>query len=420
MKDPTFELRKKFTLKYTELVKNFPQINETEHREFAFLFWDKNYMIRHRGFMNPQHFLSELKGLAPKHAYHSAALYTDPANKIMKDKGWLGCDFVVDIDSDHMDLSCQENHDYYICTKCDHVSTQNITKCPKCEGVIRKQLWLCDTCLQASKIELLKLVDDFLPDFGFTKDNVILNFSGHRGYHLHLRENFIRSMNSNERRQIVDYMTATNFEPADFFTYKTGNGYFLGSTIDDPGWKGRLALTFQKILGTHETIDSFDQEYGHYNLDLKVKHILFDKEKRSLIINQLSKKNEKWVIGGLGKMGWEKLKTFLLDVSKCEIDVPVSIDTHRLIRVRGSIHGKTGFVVKPLDYYEMVNFDPLSDPIIFSFEEKSNMKVEIITPKCPEIRIKDEIYGSYKKGEKIEVPEAVAIFLTCKGVATIV
>jgi DNA primase small subunit len=377
-------------------------------------------MIRHRGFANPQHFLSELKSVTPKHVYHSAALYNDPANKIMTQKGWIGCDFVIDIDSDHMELPCQAHHDYYICMKCDHVSHEYITKCPECEGPIRKQLWLCDQCLEASKIEVLKLVDDFLPDFGFTRDNAILNFSGHRGYHIHLRENFIRSMSSSERRQIADYMTGTNFDPQDFFTYKSGNGYFLGSTIDDPGWKGRIAQTFQKILVNHETIDSFDKVYGHYKLDSKIKQSLFDENKRAQLINQLSNKHEKWTIRDLGQVGWEKLKNFLLNVSKCDIDVPVSIDVHRLIRVQGSIHGKTGFIVKPLNYYEMVNFDPLSDPIIFAMDKESYMKVKIITPKCPEIRIQDENYGPYEKEEKIEVPEAVGIFLACKGVARII
>ncbi len=263
LKDPTFELHKKFILKYTELVKSFPLIDKIQHREFAFLFWDKDYMVRHRGFSNPQLFLSELKGVAPRHVYLSAALYNSPADKIMSSKGWIGCDFVVDIDSDHMDLSCQKNHDLYICIECDYVSKDNITKCPKCESLIRKQLWLCDECLQASKNEVIKLVDDFLPDFGFIKDNIKLNFSGHRGYHIHLREEFIRAMNSEERRQIVDYMTATNFEPDDYFMYKQSIGSFIGSTIDEPGWKGRLANNFLKILNKHDSIDSFDLEFGH-------------------------------------------------------------------------------------------------------------------------------------------------------------
>jgi DNA primase small subunit len=416
LKNETLELHKRFTLMYTELVKKFPVISEIENREFAFLFWDKKYMIRHLGFSNASGFLSELKNIAPKHAYHSAALYRHPANKIMTSKEWLGCDFVVDIDADHMDLACQHTHDYFICTNCDYVSNELITKCPRCEGIIKKQLWLCDECLEASKIEVLKLVDDFLPDFGFTKEKATLNFSGHRGYHVHLKEDYIRSMNSNERRQIVDYITGTNFEPRDYFTYNTTQGVFIGSTIDEPGWKGRIAQNFQKILANHETIDSFDNEYGHYHLDQKIKQTLFTPEVRSQLINLLSNKISRWSISGVAQIGWEKIKQFLITISKSDIDIPVSIDTHRLIRVPGSIHGKTGFIVKPLDYYEMINFNPLTDSLIFALEETSIMKLEITTPICPEIRIKDQVYGPYKKGEIIEVPEAVAIFFTCKGV----
>ncbi|MBN2156303.1 MAG: hypothetical protein JW776_09680 [Candidatus Lokiarchaeota archaeon] len=417
LEDTTLELRKKFTLKYAELVKYFPKIPEIASREFAFLFWDRNYMIRHRGFTNPQHLLSELKNINPKHVYHSAALYKDPANKIMSEKGWMGCDFVVDIDADHMELSCQENHDYYICMKCDYVHREKVTKCQKCEGPIRKQIWLCDKCLEASKYEVIKLVDDFLPDFGFTKNDIDLNFSGHRGYHVHLRDKFIRTLSSEERRQMVDYITGTNFDPTDYLIYKSSNGYFIGTTIDDAGWKGRIARNFLKILTTHDSIDSFNKEYSKYNLDTKIKQILLNPDNRNQLIHQLTIKNQYWTIKELAKGSWKKIKEFLIQVSMCDIDVPVSIDTHRLIRVQGSIHGKTGFLVKPLNYYDMVNFEPFSDPIIFSTEKEACMKLEINTPICPEIRIKDIIYGPYKKHEQIEVPEAVAIFLTCKGVA---
>ncbi len=408
-------------LKYSELVVNFPKIPEIQNREFAFLFWDKNYMIRHRGFVTPDQLYSELRNVTPKHVYHSAALYKDPSNKIMSEKEWLGCDFVVDIDADHMDLSCQKNHDYFICMNCDYVSQGKITKCPKCEGPIRKQFWLCEVCLNASKLEVVKLVDDFLPDFGYTRDDIEINFSGHRGYHIHLRDEFIRAMNSNERRQIVDYITGTNFEPIDFFSYDVNNGYFKGSTIDDPGWKGRIARSFLKILNDHEDIESFDEDFGHIKVDAKIKNGLFDRIKREKIIEQLRKKNPNWIIKDFAKGSWEKVKNFLLSVSMCDVDVPVSIDTHRLIRIQGSLHGKTGFIVKPLDYYEMVDFKPLSDPIVFSLETQSIMKVEITTPICPEIRIQGEQYGPFKvKGEIVEVPEAVAIFLTCKDVAKIV
>jgi len=417
--DTTLEIQKKFSLMYKELVKTFPQIPDIQYREFAFLFWDKIYMIRHRGFNNAQLFYSELKAGPPQHVYHSAALYYDPANKIMTEKGWFGCDFVVDIDADHMQVPCQETHDYFICSTCDYVSKETITKCPKCEGSIRKQQWLCDLCLEASKKEVIRLVEDFLPDFGFTKDHVKVNFSGHRGYHIHLQDEFLRKMNSNERRQIVDYLTGTNFDPKDCLIYNDSNGYFTGTSIDDPGWKGRVARKFLEILSKCDSIDSFERTYGMYYLENKLKHILFESDARNKLIHQLTTKSRFWVHFDLTKTSWEKIKNFLIAASKCDIDIPVSIDTHRLIRVQGSIHGKTGFVAKPLNYYEMVNFNPLADPVIFSMDEESYMGINISTPICPEIRIKDQIFGPYKKNEKISVPEAVAVFLICKGVAEI-
>ena len=144
-----------------------------------------------------------------------------------------------------------------------------------------------------------------------------------------------------------------------------------------------------------------------------------NEKNRLSLCNQIKKEDYNWSIPGMGETSWKKLMQFLIDNIKCEIDIPVSIDVHRLIRLRGSIHGKTGFLVKPIIFDDLKNFDPFLDSIIFPLDNKRLLTIKITSEICPKIRIRDEIYGPYNKNEKIMLPEAVSLFLACKGVALI-
>ncbi|NIM44542.1 MAG: DNA primase catalytic subunit PriS, partial [Nitrososphaeria archaeon] len=54
-----------------------------------------------------------------------------------------------------------------------------------------------------------KLVGMLTEDFGFALNDVIVSFSGHRGYHVHVEREEIRGMDSMGRKEIVDYITGT-------------------------------------------------------------------------------------------------------------------------------------------------------------------------------------------------------------------
>ena len=49
-----------------------------------------------------------------------------------------------------------------------------------------------------------------IPDFGIKEDQMNVVFSGHRGYHLKIENEDIRTLSSDERREIVDYVTGKN------------------------------------------------------------------------------------------------------------------------------------------------------------------------------------------------------------------
>ena len=131
-----------------------------------------------------------------------------------------------------------------------------------------------------------------------------------------------------------------------------------------------------------------------------------------------------WSIEGFDIITWKKFLSGVVDEVGVELDEPVTIDIHRLIRYPGTLHGKTGFKVQELLIDELEAFNPLNetrddlDPIIFKSSENTH-KIKIIERKVPQTKIKGETYGPYENGEIVEVPNHVAILLLCKEVAVL-
>jgi DNA primase small subunit len=93
-------------------------------------------------------------------------------------------------------------------------------------------------------------------------------------------------------------------------------------------------------------------------------------------------------------------------------DEPVTTDTKRLIRMPTSLHGGSGMRVQPLELREFLDFDPLTDAVVFGTRD---VKVDQKFP------LKMPMLGStYELPKGIStVPEAVAVFLCCRGMAEI-
>jgi len=133
-----------------------------------------------------------------------------------------------------------------------------------------------------------------------------------------------------------------------------------------------------------------------------------------------------WAIEGFGLTNWKKFLRGIVKIVGVEIDEPVSIDIHRLIRYPGSLHGKTGFKVQEIELNELDDFNPLDesnkklDPIVFKSTKNLTHKLEIVENKLPITTIKGESFGPYVKGEVIEVPYHFAVFLLCKEVAKMI
>jgi DNA primase small subunit len=90
----------------------------------------------------------------------------------------------------------------------------------------------------------------------------------------------------------------------------------------------------------------------------------------------------------------------------------VSTDIRRLIRVPGSLHGKTALKAVPMDYDTFLSFDPLKDAVAFDDETPVPVNVKktgVIDLKGKRFTIKSEGRG--------KLPLFLAIHMFCQGMA---
>ncbi|MBY8978904.1 MAG: hypothetical protein KGD72_00805 [Candidatus Lokiarchaeota archaeon] len=418
-------LKKLFQAYYQEKQFEFPKVSSFNLREFGLIPWEKKvYMKRHMSFENPDVLKSYLITDAPRHLYSSGSLYLKPDAPDMNKKDYQGCDFIIDIDVDHFYTPCKDKHDLWICKDCGNEGTGMPQTCPNCKGSkFTKISWVCNQCLDVAKNEITKLLFNFLiPDFGIDEKYLKIAFSGHRGYHLKIESEDLRTLNSEERREIVEYVSGKNIN-FEVLGLSEKSSIIYGLLEENIGWSQKIMKKIIEVLNKPtKQIETLLLDKNHFGFNSNVV-TSFLKYKDDFL--ELITKGERsvWAIEGFGLTNWKKLLRGIVHLIGIELDEPVSIDIHRLIRYPGSLHGKTGFKVQEIELNELDDFNPLDeskeklDPIVFKSKKNLTHKLEIVENKLPITSIKGESFGPYIKGEIIEVPHHFAVFLLCKEVA---
>ncbi len=381
-----------------------------EFREFGFVLFDVEGMVRHLSFKSEHELNMFLRSKAPLHSYFSSAYYRFPGAEDMDAKEWIGADLVFDIDADHIPTPCKDEHDRWVCLDCGYSSTGMAPEsCLKCGSKrVKAETWLCEQCLEVAKSEAFKLIDEFLvSDFGFSHDEISINFSGHRGYHVHVRSDVVRELSQDARRELTDYIKGIGFSPQ---VHGLAGKLLMENPPDlaDPGWRGRVAR------GLYDFVYKADvEDYRRLSIRGSVARKLV--ENKNLILRGLERTPPLWPsIKGVSSKTWLKIIRYVVEIQAVHIDERVTTDIKRLMRLPGSLHGKTGFRVKALTYSELEKFDPLSDAVAFTKGE-----VKVYVERCPEIFICGQAYGPYRSAE-VELPISVAVYLICKGAARLV
>ncbi len=366
------------------------------NREYGFTQFGKEGMIRHIKFSSENEIMSFMIKNIPSHSYYSAAYYKKPDAQRMDEKEWLGADLIFDLDADHI-VSGETTY---------------------------------ENMLMIVKKETKKLIENFLlSDFGFDEKDLEIVFSGGRGYHIHVRNERIYSLKSDERRELVSYITASNMDFMDLINkIPEGDSKLKENYLLFPenygGWYSKFSRSFNDAIknlvdlydsGKIQEIEKLLSDSGIKNKKRFLENLFLKKvgsEKRiaDLILDQSNRKR----LNYLDEKTREDLIKFVTNFSsinlKGETDEPVTTDIHRLIRLPGSLHGKTGFVVKPVDLKNFDEFDPLNDAIYSGF---TNNFVRVIIKKPLTLKALGKVYN-YNEGED-EMPEFLAIFSLLRG-----
>ena len=376
-------------------------------REFGFMFFDRDFVMRHLAFPTRAALKKYLVEQVPSHVYYSCAYYEKPDAPTMPEKKWLGADLIFDLDADHV------------------------------EGA--KDLPY-EKMLERVKDEVIRLLDEFLlGDFGFKEEDLRIVFSGGRGYHIHINDPRVLRLTSHERREVVDYITGTGldidwiFPPTSFET-----GRFM-DRIDtaqkrkmpgekDGGWRGRIRKGVDRIV---EELDGLDRSTGLTKLrglvakaDVEIGKKtmeglyddLFEGKKGARGIDRMRSEDTFEVFSEKRHADAFLTITEVLVKGnmKGETDEPVTSDIKRLIRLPSSLHGKTGFEVVPLTRERLDTFDPFNDAVPKAFGDNV---VKIVCEKPVHVNLKG---GRFDLDQgRNDVPEFVAVHLLCRRLATL-
>lgn len=356
-------------------IRNYYKNNKPDYpslmpnREFAIVAFNLKGMIRPLSF-DPDSLNSYLAKTAPKHVYYSAARWQDPSVKGMDEKGWIGTDFIFDID----------------------VKPENGMTYPD--------------ALARAKQEMLKLIDCVKCDLGIHDFEIV--FSGRKGYHCHLHDETLISLDGDERREIVDYITGNNGIPVVGFRRIGKDHVVMLPPAGAPGRAGMFRRSIAQQTGAFIRLDKKDEFIKNLcNIDgigLKRAKSLYN----SIIQN-----------GGLDHAircntdtceAWKLFSDNIACSMNIPIDQPVSIDVNRVIRLPGTIHGETG--LKATIVQDLETFDPLTDAVCLS---ERIIKILVQSPAMMEIG--GHCY-ELQEGEA-KVPEFLAVFSICCGKAEI-
>ncbi len=357
------------------LVENVPE------REFGFGNFETKIAFRHYSFGDLASLRKYMAANAPAFCDASSSLYTYPDARPMEKKQWKGSSLTFDLDASDLRLDCQKVHG---------------------------SSWVCQNCLDEVKLETIKLIEDFLvPDFGFSKSEINVNFSGNRGYHIHVNSKEIFLLDSKQRRGISEYISGTSMDIRRFFPTIGQRGMRLvGPKPSDYGWGGKLAR------GLISALNEGPSALAKLGIEAKMAKKL-ETQKAEIIFGITTGNWDKINIQKKAEF-WDAVMQKMAISQSDSIDRNVTNDVYHLVRLPDTIHGGTGLIAKRLaSVSQLDRFDPMTEAVAFG---SGRAKVHI--DKAPEFSIGGQEYGPYEDMD-VHLPTCAALYLILKRLARV-
>ena len=346
--------------------------DRSQEREYGYKKFNSG-MIRHISLKTDKDLHLMLMTNVPSDVFCSNAYYSFP-NLPMAEKDWKEADLIFDIDAKDLNLSCRKDHTCIKCISCGEISLlQDV--CPKCKSNKLALLSLpCQNCISGVKKEVLNLIKILTNDLQIDDENVRISFSGNEGFHLYVANSFYNQLGSKERGDLIDYIMFRRAIPERFGFKKENPSRHTFPELDEAGWRGRVA-----------------------------KELFGSKSKRSKAITKIISNGYfayQQILEGMGKHS-----------IGIKIDPNVTVDIHRIFRLEGSLNSKSGLAKLACENIE--KFNPYVEACLID-----DKPVEVSANSPIEFRLKNRKFGPYTN-EKVFVPKYVAVYMLCKGIASL-
>jgi DNA primase small subunit len=229
---------------------------------------------------------------------------------------------------------------------------------------------LPDRCLEEASEAAWRLIRIIERDLGAKRWSIY--YTGNRGFHITASCEGCETLGREERRAIAYYVSGHDIDITRLFPLEPGHDPAV-PTPNDPGWRGWIGLLLAEKFG------------GALRKTRRLREVL-------------------------GPRTRFKLEA-MIDEIRVPIDLQVTQDLSRLLRIPGSLNGKTGLRVTPVD-----------DPRRFRPERRlSPLRGESKIESLSDVDV-DSFLGeplSLRAGKTYWVPAAVGVALASKGLARI-
>ena len=246
----------------------------------------------------------------PAGLFCSTAYYLDPNETKPTKRGLIGYDFVIDLDDDA--LAYADRYDF----------------------------------IDAMRKKTKAIVERFLKDLGFDEDLMLVDFSGNKGFHLTFDDEKYRNLDQSDRRQIIDYIIGNKLDR---------DILLVNNKLSHYGWN-KQAVFFLEDLLKYPSKENIEK-YFTINKVKKINSLLTD----PAVIARLS-------AGSLVDFDTKVLKLAMMKEHRLNIknvvDKKPTVDKHRIFRVPGSLHPKSGLPSVRLTKHHLNSTDAIIDEIM--------------------------------------------------------
>ena len=249
-------------------------------------------------------------GRPPAGLFASSAYYMDPNERVITRRDLIKFDFIIDLDE-------------YIPDDMDMIDF-----------------------IEIMRLKTKYLVDRFLLDLGFKEEDMMVDFSGNKGFHITFESEEYAYLDQADRRQIIGYIVGDKLDRSLILP---------DSKIRHYGWNKQVVHFLNNIL-LNSTKDNLER-YFTKSYAKKINSLLAD----PAVVARLQAGS--LVDFDLNALKKAVMKEHAINV-KSIVDKGCTTDKHRIFRVPGSLHAKRGLPSVRLDMFQLDSVELIIDEIM--------------------------------------------------------